>query len=64
MTWREIKQAVEAAGINEDEEIASIQCENNDGDHNFKKMKLGNRLKLSEGISSEKARKDADGCAI
>ena len=35
MTWREIKQAVEQAGVRDDEEIGSIQCENGDGDHTF-----------------------------
>jgi len=35
MTWREIKKAVEQAGVGEDEEIRVIQCENGDGDHTF-----------------------------
>lgn len=64
MTWGEIKKAVEVAGVSEDEEICSIQCENEDGDHSFTKMKLGQRLKLSEGISIERASRDADGCAV
>lgn len=28
MTWREIKQAVEDAGVSDDDEIGLIQCEN------------------------------------
>jgi len=28
MTWREIKEAVEKAGVGENEEINLIQCEN------------------------------------
>lgn len=27
MTWAEIKKAVEQAGVSDDEEIGSIQCE-------------------------------------
>jgi hypothetical protein len=64
MTWREIKQAVEGAGISEEEEIEIIQCENGDGDHTFQKMRLGTRLKLVENVSEEKAREDAKGCAV
>ena len=64
MTWRDIKKAVEEAGVGDDEEIGVIQCENGDGDHTFHKMKLGNRLKLAENVSTEKARKVADGCAV
>jgi len=64
MTWREIKNAVEQVGVGDEEEIGVIQCENGDGDHTFHKMKLGNALKLSENVSAEKARKDAQGCAV
>ena len=64
MTWKDIKQAVEEAGVTDNEEIGVIQCENGDGDHTFLKMKLGNRLKLAENVSKEKAREDAEGCAV
>jgi len=64
MTWRDIKKAVEEAGVGDDEEIGVIQCENGDGDHTFHKMKLGNRLKLAESVSTEKAREAAEGCAV
>jgi len=40
MTWKEIKKAVEEAGVEEDEEIGLIQCENGDGDHTFHKVRL------------------------
>ena len=64
MTWREIKEAVEQAGVGEDEEVGLIQCENCDGAHTFHKMKLGNTLKLTENVSTEKAREAAEGCAV
>jgi hypothetical protein len=64
MTWREIKQAVEDAGVSDEDEIGLIQCENQHGDHTLHKMRLGRTLKLSENVSSEWALKDADGCAI
>jgi hypothetical protein len=64
MTWGEIKQAVEQAGVTEDEEICVIQCENGDGDHTFHKVKLGRTLKLAENISEEASRREAKGCAV
>jgi hypothetical protein len=64
MTWGEIKNAVAEAGVGEDEEISVIQCENGDGDHTFHKVRFGRRLKLAENISPEKARENAEGCAV
>jgi hypothetical protein len=64
MTWKEIKKAVEQVGVGEDEEIALIHCENGDGDHTFHKVRLGKTLKLAENVSAEKARAEAEGCAI
>ena len=64
MTWREVKQAVEEAGVLEDEEIEMIQCENGKGDHTFHKVRLGQMLKLVENVSEEKARQAANGCAV
>jgi len=64
MTWRQIKAAVEEAGVDEDEEIVLIQCENGEGDRTFHKIRLGQALKLAENISEEVARKNAGGCAI
>ena len=64
MTWKEIKKAVEQAGVAEDEEISLIQCENGHGDHTFQKVRLGKRLKLEENVSEEASRKDAEGCAV
>lgn len=64
MTWSEIKKAAEQAGVGEDEEIGLIQCENGDGDHTFHKVRLGRMLKLAENVSPEKAREDAEGCAV
>jgi hypothetical protein len=64
MTWSEIKKAVEQAGVGEDEEIGLIQCENEDGDHTFHKVRLGSTLKLAENISEGVARRKAEGCAV
>jgi len=64
MTWREIKRAVSEAGVSEDEEIILIQCENGEGDHTFEKTRLGKALKLSENVSAQKAREEANGCAV
>ena len=64
MTWSEIKKAVEQVGVSDDEEISVIQCENGDGDHTFHKVRLGKTLKLAENVSAEKARDDAQGCAV
>jgi hypothetical protein len=64
MTWVEIKEAVEQAGVTDDEEIGSIHCENGDGDHTFYKVRLGRALKLAENTSAEKARAETAGCAV
>lgn len=62
MTWKQIKEAVEEAGIEDDDEIRVIQCENGNGDGTFHKMRLGKSLKLIED-TREDAR-DHSGCAI
>jgi hypothetical protein len=62
MTWKEIKKAIEEAGVKEDEEICLIQCEAHDGDKTFHKVKLGRTVKLAEGISE--SAKDYSGCAV
>ena len=64
MTWSEIKQAVEDAGVEDDDDIALIQCENEEGDHTFHKMRLGKMLKLAERVATEKANKAAHGSAV
>ena len=64
MTWKQIKDAVEEAGVKEDDEITLIQCENGNGDHSFHKVRLGKTLKLAENVSSEQLRREADGCAV
>lgn len=62
MTWKEIKQAVEATGITKDDEIALIQCENGDGDKTFHKVRLGKAWKLAENIAADA--EDYSGCAV
>jgi hypothetical protein len=64
MTWREIKRAVSDAGVDDDEEIILIQCENSEGDQTFHKTRLGRALKLAENVSTKKTREDAEGCAV
>lgn len=62
MTWKEIKQAVEQAGVSDEDEICLLQCEGRDGAKTFHKTKLGKSLKLSEDVSEE--REDFAGCAV
>ena len=62
MTWKQIKEAVEEAGVEDNEEIRLIQCENGDGDGTFHKMRLGKAMKLVENVSEDSA--DLSGCAI
>ena len=64
MTWKEIKNAVEQAGVSEEEEITVIQCENGAGDRTFHKVRLGRTLKLAENVSREQMRESAEGCAV
>jgi hypothetical protein len=47
MTWKQITEAVEEAGVEESEEITIIQCENGHGDGTFHKMRLGRALVLA-----------------
>lgn len=61
MTWSEIKKAVAEAGVEEDDEICSIQCENGKGDKKLHRVRLGRALKLTE-VRSE-SREDYSGCA-
>jgi len=64
MTWREIKKAVEQTGISEEDDIDLIKCENTNGDHTFSRMRLGNKLRLTENVSTKKTHEDAEGCAV
>jgi arginyl-tRNA synthetase len=61
MTWREIKAAVETAGVNENEEILFIECELHDGDKTLYAARSGKALRLREHIDEAKA--EANGCA-
>jgi hypothetical protein len=62
MTWAEIKEAAEKAGVKEEDEICMILCENGKGNKSFNKTKLGKALKLSEKASERKG--DFSGCAV
>jgi len=62
MTWKQLKEAIEEAGVAEDEEIGAIQCESGDGDGTFHKVRLGKRVKLVENTSDDAV--DCHGCAI
>jgi hypothetical protein len=64
VTWKEIKKAVSEAGVGEDEEIILIQCENEEGDHTFQKVRFAKTLKLAENTSTHKTGKEANGCAV
>jgi len=61
MTWKEIKNAAEAAGIRDDDEVSVIECQPHNGAKTLHKMKLGKFVKLAEDFS-DKARQDASGC--
>lgn len=62
MTWKQLKEAIEEAGLEEGEDISIIQCENEDGDGTFHKMRLGKKVKLTENISEDA--RDVSGCAV
>ncbi len=62
MTWKQIKKAAEELGLEEDEEVSLILCENGHGDGTFHKMRLGKAVKLTENVSEDPA--DFSGCAI
>jgi len=62
MTWKQIKEAVKEAGVEDDEEIRLIQCENGDGDGTFHKVRLGKAAKLVENTSDDAP--DVSGCAV
>ncbi len=63
MTWSQIKEAVDNLGINEDDEILEIRCEQGDGNHTLHQVRIGNFLVLAEDLS-EKARTEALGCCV
>lgn len=62
MTWKEIKQAVETAGVNENEDILFIECEPNDGDNTLHAARSGKFVRLRERLDEAKA--NTNGCAI
>lgn len=61
MTWAEIKDAVEEAGIEETDEILVIKCENLGGDKTLHKARIGRGLRLTEHATDDD--RDARGCA-
>lgn len=62
MTWKEIKKAVEEAGVEDDDDICLIQCENKDGNHTFQKVRLGKALKVTEHVADKP--EGYSGCAV
>jgi len=62
MTWKQIKAAVEEAGVDDNEEIRLIECENGDGDGTFHKVRLGKAIKLKENTPDNPA--DFSGCSV
>jgi hypothetical protein len=63
MTWAEIQNAVQQAGISDNDEIVEIHCEPNDGGKTLHQIRLGRFIKLAEDIS-EKGREAARGCCV
>jgi len=62
MTWQQIKSAVDELGVAENDEILAIKCEQADGNHTLRRIKIGNFIILAEDLS-ETALKDALGCS-
>lgn len=63
MIWLEIKQAVAAAGIKDEDEICLIQCDEEAGNRTFHQVRIGNALKLVENCGHPQEVKEAEGCA-
>jgi hypothetical protein len=63
VTWKEIKTAVEQAGIKESDNIVEIHCELNEGGKTLHHIRIGKFLKLAEDIS-ERARDGERGCCV
>lgn len=61
MTWKELKEAAEIAGVKESDDIVSIECERRDGDKTFQRAKSGNMIMLREHIDDKKS--EVNGCA-
>jgi hypothetical protein len=53
MTWAEIKQAVERAGVTDDDDIIAIECEPRDGAKTLQRVHHGSYVKLIEQIGAE-----------
>ena len=62
MTWMQIKEAVEEAGVEDNEEIRLIECENGDGDGTFHKVRMGKAIKLTENTVENP--ENFSGCAV
>jgi len=62
MTWKEIKKAVEEAGVTEEEQISLIECGSSDGIKSFHKVRLGKAIKLAENTSPDT--EEYSGCAV
>ena len=62
MTWREIKRAAETAGISDNDELVSIECERLEGDKRLHIARSGKALKLREFPDESKL--DVNGCAV
>jgi len=63
MTWKEIKAAIEQAGVKESDDIVDIHCQLNDGAKTLHQIRIGKFVKLAEDIS-EHAREMERGCCI
>lgn len=63
MTWKEIKDAVETAGVKENDEIIMIECELHDGDKTLHAARSGNKVRLREHADEAKSKVTMNGCA-
>lgn len=57
MTWKEIKKAVDDAGISEADEISVIECQPHDGNKTLHKIKTRQVRKARRGLLGDRARR-------
>jgi len=61
MTWLELKEAVENAGIKNNDEVCLIECVHGEGDKTLHVTRLGQAMKLTENPTKDI--NDYRGCA-
>ena len=62
MTWQEIKDAVEQAGVEADDEILVIDCMLHDGNKTIQKVHQGHFIRLIEQTDAATLKAETRGC--